>query len=713
MKRMVRTICQACHCECGVLVEVEDGRLTKVKGDPEHPMNRGFTCIKGRAQPQVVYHPDRVIYPLRRVGERGGGKWEKVSWNTALEEIAEKLTALKDKYGPESFSAIHGTGPRPTHYSTALLAYALGSPNVISTDFHICFVPSVVGWHWTMGHCAGIENGPDYLNANCIMVVGGNPLASHPPRGVDILEARRKRQTKLIVVDPYRTVLAEKADLWLRIRPGTDVALALGMMKVIIDEALYDQGFVSQWCHGFEALKERVKQYVPEKVEAMTWIPADQIRRAARLYATTKPAAMHHRVAIEHNINSTQTARALAILVALTGNIDVPGGNVFPTPVPGCVTFGQIAGESRRFRPEPKAEARRLGAEAYPLISGPEAVIPFVAAPVAHETLVTGHPYPLKSMFSAGGNPVINMQHVKSVRNALKGNLELFVVADFFLTPTAEIADYVLPVATWLERDDLCSALYPYYVSARQKAIEPLGEAWHDVKISIELVKRLPWANRSFLPWNTVEEFNESLVKNAGFTFEELKEKSHVAVPLAYKKYEKEGFNTPTGKVEFYSTAFEKHGYDPLPFYSEPPESPVSTPSLMSSYPYILCTGNRHIEYFHSEGRQIPTLRHRVPDPLVEIHPETAKGENIQEGDWVWIETPQIKGERVKLKAKITDRVHPRIIHARHGWWFPETAAPEHGCFESNVNVVLSDGAPREAICASVRTRGTLCKIYK
>ena len=203
------------------------------------------------------------------------------------------------------------------------------------------------------------------------------------------------------------------------------------------------------------------------------------------------------------------------------------------------------------------------------------------------------------------------------------------------------------------------------------------------------------------------------MVKNAGFTFEELKEKSHVAVPLAYKKYEKEGFNTPTGKVEFYSTAFEKHGYDPLPFYSEPPESPVSTPSLMSSYPYILCTGNRHIEYFHSEGRQIPTLRHRVPDPLVEIHPETAKGENIQEGDWVWIETPQIKGERVKLKAKITDRVHPRIIHARHGWWFPETAAPEHGCFESNVNVVLSDGAPREAICASVRTRGTLCKIYK
>ena len=197
MKKIVRSVCQSCHCECGVLVHVKDGKVTQIKGDPEHPMNRGFTCVKGRAQPQVLYHPDRVKYPMRRVGERGSGKWERITWDEALNEIAEKLTALKEKYGPESFSAIHGTGPRPTHYSTALLAYALGSPNVISTDFHICFVPSVVAGHWTMGHSVMIENGPDYLNSDCIVVVGGNPLASHPPRGMDILEARRERNAKL------------------------------------------------------------------------------------------------------------------------------------------------------------------------------------------------------------------------------------------------------------------------------------------------------------------------------------------------------------------------------------------------------------------------------------------------------------------------------------------------------------------------------------
>lgn len=713
MEKIVRSVCQSCHCECGVLVHVKDGKVTQIKGDPEHPMNRGFTCVKGRAQPQVLYHPDRVKHPMRRVGERGSGKWERITWDEALSEIAEKLTVLKEKYGPESFSAIHGTGPRPTHYSTALLAYALGSPNVISTDFHICFVPSVVAGHWTMGHSVMIENGPDYLNSDCIVVLGGNPLASHPPRGMDILEARRERNAKLIVIDPHRTELAEKADLWLRIRPGTDVALALGMIKVIIDEELYDKQFVDTWCHGFEQLKGRVKDYPVERVEEITWVPAREIKAASRMYATTKPAAMHHRVAVEHNINSTQTCRALAILIALTGNVDVPGGNVFPMSMPGYISFGTLAGEGRMFRPEPEMEEKRIGAGEYPLISGPEAVIPFVPAPLAHETLLTGKPYPIKSMFGAGGNPVLNMQNVKSVWEALKKNLELHVVAEFFLTPTAEIADYVLPAATWLERDDTCDALYPNYVSAREKVIEPLGECWHDMKISIELAKKIPWSERKFLPWQNVDAFNEALVRGAGLTFDALKEKGCVEIPMKYKKYEGEGFATPTGKVEIYSTAFEKQGYDPLPFYKEPPESPLSTPELLEDYPHILYTGNRHIEYFHSEGRQIPALRERVPDPLVEMDAETARQADIEEGDWVWIETPQIRGERVRFKVRITDRVYPGMVHARHGWWFPEKPGPEHGCFDSNINVVTTDDPPREEICASVRTRGTLCRIYK
>jgi len=713
VQKVVRSVCQACHCECGVLVHVQAGRVKKIKGDPDHPMNRGFVCIKGRAQPELLYHPDRVIYPMKRAGERGSGLWKRISWHEALEGISQKLTALKEKYGPESFCAIHGTGPRPTHYSTALLSYALGSPNVASTDFHICFVPSVVAGKWTMGHCITLENGPDYRNANCILVVGGNPLASHPPRGLDLLEAKKNRGAKLIVVDPHRTEIAERADLWLKIRPGTDLALVLGMIGFIIEDGLYDKEFVEKWCYGFDALRQRAMEYPLNRVEEISWIPADMIKEAARMCATIKPAVLHHRVAVEHNINSTQTCRALAIMIALSGNIDVRGGNVFPVSFPGHIRFGHVAGESRRFRPAPGLEEKRVGAKEYPLISGPDAVLPFVAAPLIKRAILERKPYPIKSMFSAGGNPVLNMQNARSVWTALKEHLELLVVADFFMTPTAELADYVLPPATWMERDEICDALYPNYIAARQRAVEPVGESFHDLRIAIELAKRIPWANRNYMPWDSVGEFNESCLKNSGLSFRELRSIGIAEIPMKYRKYENGGFHTPTGKVELYSTMFEKYGYDPLPSYREPPESPVSTPELFEQYPYILYTGNRHVEFFHSEGRQIKSLREKVPYPLIEIHPLTAARENIHGGEWVWIETPQRQGEKAKMKVKITDRVDQRMVHARHGWWFPEKPGPEHGCFEPNINVVTTDDPPLEEICASARTRGTLCKIYK
>jgi thiosulfate reductase / polysulfide reductase chain A len=598
MEEIIRSVCQACHCECGVLVQIKDGKVTKIKGDPAHPMNRGFTCVKGQAQPEILYHPERLLYPRKRAGKRGSGKWERISWDQALDEIAKKLTAIKEKYGPTSFGTMHGTGPRPSLYSTVFLAYALGSPNVISVDNHICNLPSRVAERFTLGSSVTMEIGPDYLNSNCIVVVGGNPLTSHPPRGVEILEAKQKRKAKLIVIDPFRTELAAKADLWLQIRPGTDISLALGMMNTIINEELYDKDFVHKWCYGFEQLKERVQEYPIDKVAELTWIPADQIREAARLYATTKPAVMHHRVAIEHNINSTQTCRALAILIALTGNIDLPGGNLLPMSLPGYVSH-----PGRMFPLDREMAKKRIGAKEHPMSSGPEAFTPVVLAPVAREAIHLSHPYPVKALFCAGGNPVVNMQDVKRVWEILKNDLELHVVADFLMTMTAELADYVLPAATWLERDDTCNIMYTNYVAAKQKVVNPIGECWHDVKIAIEWVKRIPWADRRFLPWNDTEEYNEALVKGTGMTFQKFKQKGCVIIPMKYKKYEEKGFDTPTEKVELYSTAFEKNGYDPLPFYLEPPESPFSTPDLFKQYPFILYTGNKQTCGIFSFGR--------------------------------------------------------------------------------------------------------------
>ncbi|MFC1867113.1 molybdopterin-dependent oxidoreductase [Thermodesulfobacteriota bacterium] len=711
MGKIIRSVCQACHCECGVMVHIEDGKVTKIKGDPGHPMSRGFTCVKGRAEPQRLYHPERLKYPLRRAGERGDGKWERISWDTALNEIARKLTEVKEKHGTESIASIHGTGPRASLCSS-LLPYALGSPNRISVDLHICWAPSMVAEISTVGSSIMMDEGPDYLNSNCIVVWGGNPLEAHPPRGVEILEAKRKRRAKLIVIDPRETRLASKADMWLPVRPGTDVALALAMMNVIISEGLYDEGFVGKWCDGFDELCKWVKEYPPEKMAEITWIPADKIREVARTYATTKPAVLHHRVAIEHNVNSTQTDRALIMLIAITGNIDVKGGNLLPTHIKGYIPMAALAGGGKWLRPDREVEEKRIGGKEYPLISGPDAVVAFVTSFLAFESVLSGKPYQLKALYCAGANPVINVQKSKWVWETMK-ELDLTVVVDFFMTPSAQLADYVLPATTWLERDECCDLQYMNYISTRQKAVEPLYECWDDLKIEIELVKRIPWANRKMIPWEDVYECYEWMVRDTGLSFKELQKQGYIVAPIEYKKYEKEGFKTPSGKVELYSTIFKHHGYNPLPGFREPPESPVSTPEMMKEYPLILITGSRNMAFFHSEGRQISQLRKLTPDPEVEIHPDTAREINIEDGDWVWIETPQVIGERVRFRARTTKHIHPRVVHAAHGWWFPEKPAPEYGCFESNINVILSADPPREEICGSVPTRGTLCRIYK
>ena len=371
------------------------------------------------------------------------------------------------------------------------------------------------------------------------------------------------------------------------------------------------------------------------------------------------------------------------------------------------------AGADSRFTLAPEVEEKRIGSRQYPLISAgkPIRAFTFVHAALAVEAMLTGNPYPLKALYCAGGNPIVNQQNGKRVREALK-QLELLVVADFFMTPTAELADYVLPVTSWLERDECCDVMYFNGISARQKAVDPPLECWDDMKIAIELVKKLRSADRRFIPWNHVDEFNDFRVRGAGLSFEEFKKKGYVTVARRYKKYEESGFKTPTGKVEIHSTIFEKLGYDPLPTFIEPLESAASAPELLEDYPLVLITGARKIGYFATEGRQIPRLRKLVPDPQIEIHPSAAREKGIAPGGWVWVETPQVKGERVKLKARLTTDIDSRVVHADYGWWFPEKAAPEHGCFDSNISVLLRDGPPRDQICGSVPLRGTLCRIY-
>ena len=675
--------------------------MTKIEGNPNFPVNKGLLCPKGLNYLELEYHKDRIKYPHKKKN----GKWQRISWDEALDIIAERVTNISDTYGSESLALSAGTQPRGNYISTYRLAAALGTPNVTNPGY-LCYYPSVTAGTLTFGADVMQERGPDIDNTECIIIWGANPLNAHPPIGRKMQKAKRSGQAKMIVIDPRRTKHAKIADYWLQIRPGTDDALALGMINVIINEKLHDHEFVKKWCIGFKELAERVKEYTPEKVARITWIPPDTIIAISRLYAKSNSAVLYHRVAVEHHSNAIQTLRAFAILIAITGNIDSPGGNVIPHYPKGYIGRREITYPKEIRIAE--LEKIRIGADRFPLMSGPESFIPRVRTPDLVEAILTEKPYPIKGMI-AFNNPVVTTPNSNRVRDAFK-KLEFLVVVDFFKTPTAEIADIILPSATWLEKNDIADSPYTNYIAPRRKVIQPIGECMDDKEIVVKIAERL--GKNEYIPWKKTEDLLDMRLKPLGINFERFAQKDYTMEPLRYRKYEQSGFNTPSGKVEIYSQKLKNYGYDPLPYYAENPYTPVNSPEIQKEYPLILITGHRHIAFYHSENRQMKKLRQLCPEPLIEIHPEQASKLGIKDKEWVWIEAPGIY-YKVKFKVKITDNIHPKVVSAQHGWWFPEKLAPEHGVFESNIDVILDDKVTCDPICGAVPIRGTLCRLTK
>src|SRR3989304_1173564 len=285
--RIVHSVCQTCHCECGGLVHVKDGRVIKIEGDPDHPQNEGHLCPKGTAFVQLLYHPDRLKYPMKRAGAKGEGKWQRISWDEALDTIAAEFKRVKEKYGPMAVAWNWGEGERGNIICNLALLAALGSPNSIHTDGHYCLQPQIIAERLTYGTSITWEWGPDYKNSKCILLWGANPVACHPARAKDIMRGIDDNGAQLIVVDPRFIDMAAKADVWLQVRPATDDALALGMINYIIENKLYDADFVENWCHGFAELKARAREYPLNRVAEITWVPEEEIRRAAH----TKPTS--------------------------------------------------------------------------------------------------------------------------------------------------------------------------------------------------------------------------------------------------------------------------------------------------------------------------------------------------------------------------------------------------------------------------------------
>jgi anaerobic selenocysteine-containing dehydrogenase len=706
---IVKTVCGLCAPGiCGMLVHVVDGKMVKVEGDPECPFNRGALCPQGLAAVELVYHPDRLKYPMRRAGKRGEGTWERISWDEALDTIAERLSEVKEKYGPLAVAIGSGTGrPEPTH-SMRRFMQVWGTPNRIGYP-HNCLTPRRIASLLQYGEKFII---PDVDNTDCIVFWGSNITHTGLCRGgADFAHALR-RGVKTICIDPYNTPLASKADIWLQVRPHSDCALALAWMNVIISENLYDRDFVEKWTNGFDRLAEHVKEFTPEWAEPITWVPADKIRQAARMFATSKPSSIFIGVAVQFGMNTTHTLRAIFSLPALVGNIDVAGGQVFSNiPKEATSAFGEWIDTSV----DSDLWKQSVGAKFPLLIFGGNRI----SSHTGWRAVLESDPYPIRAVLVEGGNPLLSHENSRGFVYKAIMSLDFILVMDQFMTPTAELADIVLPATTPFERDEIHGpsfSSFPRYINAASpKVIEPLWECRNDADVFADILKRfgLDYGGSTYR-----EYIDNVLLKPRGIDFEELKKRGWERVPDVWRKYEKgllrsdgkPGFNTHSGKIELYSDYLLSLGIEPLPVHKEPVESPYGDQELAKEYPLVLSTGIRSRLYYHSQYRQLDTFREIHPWPLVRINPATAASLDIMDGDWVYIETPR---GRIKQKAMLTLGIDSRVVLAEHDWWFPEKPAPEHGVWDSNVNVLISEGPPYDPGIGSTPARSLLCKVYK
>lgn len=675
----IPTDCSICYHSCGMNVLVEDGKIKRVEGLKGHPLNDGQLCPKGEQAVQMVYSPDRLQYPLKKVN----GQFTRVSWDQALTEIADKLLQLKEQFGPQILGVFSGSiGVENLEMAglTQRFKAAFGSPNFFSVE-SVCYRMRIRTRQMTFGKYPTEET-----DSNLYILWGHNPDASDFPLKL-ALERNLAKGAKLVVIDPRRIPLADRAELYLRIRPGTDGALALAMIHVIVTEKLYDEAFVAAHTFGFDKLPEHIRPYTPEWAETITWVPARDIRKLARLFAATKGAGIYQGTCTQdQTANGTQNSRAFSVLQVITGNINVPGG----WAVSPRLAFGNVG---------LKVEGEPLGADRFPLffeIWGRKS--PYGVVTVVPESI----PDKLKAFLVVGGNPLISMPDSNAFREAFR-KLELLVVHDMFLTETAREAHYVLPACSHLEK---WGVAYTYnvchcipYLMLRKRCIEPVHESRSEWWMYTRLARKLGLGE--LFPWRSEEELVRFELEPSGLSFDYLLHEKPEGDYYQQKQYgiEPGMFRTPSGKIEIYSEALEHAGFDPLPTYREPERSPrAATTEYLEQYPLILNTGNRNYYYTHSQHRHIKALNEQAPEPCSEIGPETAGKYGLQSGDTVLIKTNR---GQVKMKVKVDASIGEGIVFVPHGW-------PG----EANANL-LTDTECRECILGYPDMKSLLCAIER
>ncbi|PIU55228.1 MAG: molybdopterin oxidoreductase [Chloroflexi bacterium CG07_land_8_20_14_0_80_51_10] len=684
-ERVVKTVCQLCVGGCGMNVRLKDGEIVGVEGMKEHPLNEGILCPRGAAAADYNSSPDRLRHPLKRDGEG----WKKITWDEALDTIASKLRDIKGEYGARALAVCIGMnmllGGAATVGLLRRFLDVYGSPNYFSVD-SLCFRPRIIANILTFGKFPVAVP----QNSNCVILWGHNPDASSPVAARKIRHAR-ENGAKLIVIDPRRTGIAREADIHAQPRPGTDCALALGLLNVIIGEKLYDAEFVSGYTVGFDRLAEHVKPFTPEKASEITWVPAHTIREIARVFATTKPSCIVQGYnALDQTTSGFQTSRAIAILHAITGNLDQPGGVIIASRP-----------HLKSLRLYEHLKEKPLGEDQYPLAysvfgrmigEGQGMVLP--------DVILTGNPYPVKAMIISGSNLVVTWPNSNKIKKALQ-SLDFLVVMDIFMSETAKLADIVLPAATFLEASDITD-MYGFnyalpYVMLRKRTTR-FAESLPDGEFWLALAKRMGYGE--YFPWENVDEVIEYLLEPSGLTLNLLRDEKPGGLPygsVRYDQYKESGFRTPSGKAELYSETMKELGYDPLPAYREPLESPISTPELAQDYPLILTSGARSLGNLHSQLRNVQRLRKISPEPTAEISPTTAAEYDIRDGDAIVVET--LRGV-INTKARVTDDIVANVVNIPHGW------------ADANVNLLTSE-APGDPVSGVPMLKAVLCRVRK
>ncbi|MGC2424915.1 MAG: aminotransferase class V-fold PLP-dependent enzyme [Nitrospirota bacterium] len=663
-----RGLCGICSAGCGVVVSYDnEGRMVSVRADEQSPF--GMICRVGERSPDIVYSKDRIPYPMRRKGKKGSFEFERISWDEAYDEIAGKLITIKRESGPEAAAVYTGSGSferalcdvyqpagvRVSSASSVLFRY--GSPNTLGVGA-LCYVAfAMIAPHVTMGTFY-IDMFSDIENAKLIVIWGKNPAAHCPPDDFLRIQAAHRSGAKVIVVDPRKTALAKLPGAqWIPIRPGTDGAFALGLCNVLIQEELFDEKFARDWTTGFDEFSAYVQHFRPEYVEGVTGVPADVINSLAREIAGADGAAPVMYSGLEYNGNGVQTVRAVHTLWALAGQVDVPGGqcfkmreNRFPINKGGLIA-------------NPDA-TRAAGHNDFPLYTKYRGEFHAIALPQA---VLEGDPYKIRALISLGASIITSWPESGVWRETLNA-LDFLVCIDRQWTADMAYADIVLPAATYYE-----TGSYMVYDSAfkiRERLIEPVGEARSDFFIMAELADRLGYGH---LYPQDEEELLAYALRGSGFAPDEVRKSDGMArMPQAmmqYRKWEKgslredgrPGFDTPSGKFEIASSILEEYGYDPLPRYAEPRESPLSTPDFAKNFPLIFNSGARHNLDLHALHQSVPALAKEYPAPTVLINKIDAERRGIANGDKVRIKTRRAS---IEMYASVTADIVPGAVEA-------------------------------------------------